>query len=355
MRNWRLRLARSPATPEHVLRPGGIAWPDVRLNTGNNEMFKSDIFAISAVLNEAAGFSGLLGDATAYHLASGGKAWRAGLATCCGQALGVQKQDHFGLAVACELVHQASVVHDDIQDEAPLRRGRASVAARFGAPAALCVGDHLLVTAFAQLAALPAGPALIRLFGAGISTMAAAQAEEFHTALWPGITCPRYEALVAGKAGAMMVLPIAGAALLAGMPAPDIDKLSDTARILGMAYQVSDDIDDLTSDIAAGSLNGVIVRGLDAAGETQRAWLLDLLARARRERLSQVEAVHLAARLQQETQMTRNWALALLPAAVAELRDFSSPLCHSLTPVIAHAAEMLANNLTHSGETRHAA
>jgi hypothetical protein len=97
------------------------------------------------------------------------------------------------------------------------------------------------------------------------------------------------------------------------------------------------------------------VRGLDAAGETQRAWLLDLLARARRERLSQVEAVHLAARLQQETQMTRNWALALLPAAVAELRDFSSPLCHSLTPVIAHAAEMLANNLTHSGETRHAA
>jgi geranylgeranyl pyrophosphate synthase len=332
-----------------------MAWPDAWLKTGDNDMFTSDTFEISAVLNEAARIGGLLGDATAYHLASGGKAWRAGLAASCGHALGVQPQDHFGLSVACELVHQASVVHDDIQDEAPLRRGRASVAARFGAPAALCVGDHLLVTAFAQLAALPAGPALIRLFGAGISTMAAAQAEEFPTTLWPGITCPRYEALVAGKAGAMMVLPIAGAALLAGLPAPDIDTLSDAARILGMAYQMSDDIDDLASDIAAGSLNGVIVRGLDAAGETERAWLLDLLARARRERLSHVEAGRVAARLQQETRMTRNCALALLSASVTELRDRSSPLCHSLIPVIAQAAEMLANNLTHGGETRHAA
>jgi geranylgeranyl pyrophosphate synthase len=318
-------------------------------------MFTPDIFQISAALNEAARIGGLLGDATAYHLASGGKAWRARLATSCGQALGVQPQDHFGLAVACELVHQASVVHDDVQDAAPLRRGRASVAARFGAPAALCVGDHLLVTAFAQIAELPAGPALARLFGAGISTMAAAQAEEFHTAFWPGITWTRYEALVAGKAGAMVVLPVAGAALLAGLPASDIHKLSRAARILGIAYQANDDIDDLTADIAAGSLNGVIVRGLDAAGETRRAWWLDLLTRARLERLSQAEAVQAAARLQQERQMTLQWVLALLPTAVKELGDCSNPLCHALTPVIDQAADRLASNLTSGRESRHAA
>jgi hypothetical protein len=63
-------MASSPATPEHVLRPGASAWPDVSLNTGYYEMFKSDIFAISAVLNGAARIGGLLSDATANHLAN---------------------------------------------------------------------------------------------------------------------------------------------------------------------------------------------------------------------------------------------------------------------------------------------
>jgi geranylgeranyl pyrophosphate synthase len=145
-------------------------------------MLTSDTSQIASVLHDAVRIGGLLGDATAYHLASGGKAWRARLATECCEALGVHPQHSVRLAVACELVHQASVVHDDVQDAAPLRRGRASVGAKFGVPAALCVGDHLLVNAFVELATLPASPALARLFGAGISQMAAAQAEEFHPA-----------------------------------------------------------------------------------------------------------------------------------------------------------------------------
>jgi geranylgeranyl pyrophosphate synthase len=318
-------------------------------------MFTSDSFQISAALSEAARIGGLLGDATAYHLASGGKAWRARLAIACCESLGVPLEDSVGLAVACELVHQASVVHDDVQDEAPLRRGRLSVAEKFGAPAAVCVGDHLLATGFAQLAALPAGAALIRLFSAGISKMAVAQAEEFHHTLWPRMTWPRYAALIGGKAGAMIVLPIAGAALLAELPASDIDKLSRAARTLGMAYQVGDDIEDLTADIATGSLNGVIVRCLEDAGENQRAWWLDLLARARFERLPQAEAARAAARLQQETRMTLNWVLALLPGAVTELRGCTSPLCDALHPVIAQAADTLAKTLTYGGESRHAA
>jgi hypothetical protein len=83
------------------------------------------------------------------------------------------------------------------------------------------------------------------------------------------MTWPRYEALIAGKAGAMVALPVAGAALLAGLPATDIEKLSHAACILGMAYQAGDDIEDLTADLGASSLNGVIVRGLDAAGPGQ--------------------------------------------------------------------------------------
>ena len=311
-------------------------------------------FEISSALSGATRIGGLLGDATTYHLASGGKAWRARLATDCCRALGVHSQANVGLAIACELVHQASVVHDDIQDGAPQRRGRASVAAKFGAAVALCVGDHLLVSAFSQLTTLPQSPALARLFGAGISKMAAAQAEECSPSLWPSMSWSRYEALIAGKAGAMVVLPLAGAALIAGLPALDIETLSQAACILGMAYQASDDIEDLTADLAAGSLNGVIACGLDAAGATERAKRLDLLAQARCGQLSRADSVRIAAQLHREVVMTRDWVLAVLPKAVAALSACTCPRSQVLAPVIDRVADTLSRTVASYGERLHA-
>ncbi len=309
---------------------------------------------ISSTLSRSARIGGLLGGATTYHLASGGKGWRGRLATECGRALGVNSEDSVGLAAACELVHQASVVHDDIQDEAPQRRGRASVAAKFGAPVALCVGDHLLVSAFSQLTTLPQSSALVRMFAAGISEMAAAQAEECNPTLWPTINWLRYETLIAGKAGAMVVLPVAGAALIAGLPAWDVETLSQAARILGMAYQAGDDIEDLTADLTAGSLNGVIVRGLDASGATERVKWLGLLAQARGDRLSQADSVRAAAKLQLEVVMTRDWVLALLPKAVATLSACTCPRSQALVSVIDRVTDTLSRTVASCGERRHA-
>jgi geranylgeranyl diphosphate synthase type II len=316
---------------------------------------QSDTAQIAAALQAASQTGGLLGDATAYHLASGGKAWRAHLAIGCGRALGLDGQHVIGLAAACELVHQASVVHDDVQDRALLRRGRPSVAARFGEQAAVCVGDHLLVGAFATVASLPVGQALVRMFAAGVSEMAAAQAEEFSTALWSTMTWTRYEALIAGKAGAMVVLPLAGAALLAELSPSDVLQVSRAARVLGAAYQASDDIADLAADVASGSLNGVIARRLELAGETARAALLDVLARARRDRLPPAEAALQAGGLQQDRAAVSDWARSLRPRAAAMLRGRSGLRCHALVPVIDRAADALLGGDTIGWESRHAA
>ena len=103
-------------------------------------------------------------------------------------------------------MHQASVVHDDVQDGAALRRNQPSVAARYGSAIAICVGDHLLARAFNALASLPCASNLIALFAGRVTEMAAAQAEEFVPTLWDGMTPARYAALTAGKAGAMVAL-----------------------------------------------------------------------------------------------------------------------------------------------------
>ena len=155
-----------------------------------------------------------------------------------------------------------------IQDNATTRRGRDSLGARFGAPITLCVGDHLFVCAFAQLAALTEGPALARLFASVVSQMAAARAEEFGPALWATMTWPCYQSLIEGKAVALLALLVAGAAVIAGLPAQDTDLVGHAARTLGVAYPAGDDVDDLAAGLAFGALNGIIVRGLDNAGET---------------------------------------------------------------------------------------
>ena len=294
---------------------------------------------VAFLIEEATRAAGFLGAATAYHLANGGGAWRMGLALDCGVALALPWQDAAALAASCELVHQASVVHDDVQDGEAVRRGRPSVAARYGVPAAICVGDQLLTGAFALLADLPCASGLVRLFAAGISEMVAGQAEEFAPTLWPGMTLDRYRFLAGGKAGAAVALPIEGAALLSGMSGCDMAQASQAGRALGMAYQASDDAADLAADLRRGALNGAVAHALDAGSSDRREWLLALLARARREGVSEVEAADCAARLAPQVERLTAWARMLLGGIA---RDMAS---HRLGPVLAGSVSKLKSRL----------
>ena len=153
----------------------------------------------------------------------------------------------------------------------------------------------------------------------------------------------------------MVVLPIAGAALLAGLPATDIVELTRAARMLGIAYQAGDDIEDLATDIAGGSLNGVVVRGMDVASEQRRASRIDLLARGRSGSLSQAEARRAAASLQPEAALMQDWIRTQLASAAESLRGCASPRCSALVPVIDETAEALSECAALDRESRHAA
>ena len=294
---------------------------------------------VTFLMRDATRAAGLLGSATAYHLAQPGAAWRLGLALDCSEALDVSQQEAALLAAACELVHQASVVHDDVQDAASSRRGRESVSARYGMPAAICVGDHLLASVFPLLSELPRAPALVRLFTTRIAEMAAGQANEFASDMWPAMTLSGYRSMIGDKAGAAIALPIEGASLLSGASRQDVALASQAGRSIGMAYQAGDDVSDIAADLRHGSLNGALAHLLDSASPTQREEWLELLARAKRWGLPDVEAAHHAARLGPQAAQLMAWARDLLAGLE---RDMAG---HPLCPTLAAAAARLALRL----------
>ncbi len=222
---------------------------------------------------------GLLDEATNYHLASGGSAWRARLALAASATLGISRTDAVNLGTACELIHQASIVHDDVQDQIPVRRNQPTCAARFGAATAICVGDHLLATAFGVLAETGSAK-LIRCFAERLGSMMSGQTEEFHPTLWRTISPTHYGNIIEAKTGVLAALPIEGAVLLADQPAVIANSAIQAARLLGAAFQINDDIEDLQEDLARGALNGSVVYYLAMATPEERAALLTLLERA---------------------------------------------------------------------------
>ena len=83
--------------------------------------------------------------AASYHFKNPGKSFRAQLALSSGIALGLNEQDNLHWAAACELLHNASLIHDDISDASTHRRGQESIHEYFGSDMALCLGDWMVL------------------------------------------------------------------------------------------------------------------------------------------------------------------------------------------------------------------
>ncbi len=313
-------------------------------------MTSSVITEVAALVRAATSGTGMLSTATAYHLSTGGRSWRASLVASCGDALCVQRETYIGLGAACELVHQASIVHDDVQDHAATRRCQPSVAARYGAPIAICVGDYLLVRTFRLLGDLPGAHDMVALFADRITEMATAQAEELNPAMWDGMTLARYANMADGKAGAMVALAVESVAHIGGLTGDALRSASYAARRIGTAYQVGDDIEDLVDDLRRGGLNGVIALALDTMDVVERNRLRQLLTRASYQGVGLDEAAAYATRLSSMATRLSAWAAQLLAEAVHDLNG------HRLKQVMTDTANEIAVTLPGlSNETEYAA
>jgi heptaprenyl diphosphate synthase len=175
---------------------------------------------------------------------TGGKRLRPLLVFAAAYAVGPLPASARERAVACatavELLHLASLVHDDIMDEADLRHGTETINSRAGTGRALVAGDLLLGHAHAAAAA--AGAEGARLIGTTLVRLCDGQAEEFVARFDAGRTERSYFASIEGKTGSLVEACCRLGALAAGCDATTTEALGQFGLNLGVAYQLADDL-----------------------------------------------------------------------------------------------------------------
>ena len=145
--------------------------------------------------------------------------------------------------VSVELVHLGSLYHDDVMDEATLRRVVESVNARWGNLVAIVAGDFLLARASELAAAL--GTEVAQLLAATIGRLCEGQVAELRTAYDVGRSEEAYFASIAGKTAALMAASSRIGALAAGAERADVDALTAFGQAFGMVFQMVDDVLDV--------------------------------------------------------------------------------------------------------------
>lgn len=187
------------------------------------------------------------------HLASGGSRTRALLALSAGECIGLPDTVRFPIATAIELLHQASLIHDDIQDQDAMRRGQHAVWQFAGTSAAICLGDDLIAAAFEELALIPEPynvhlPRLVVMLSRGVSVMAAGQTLDCQWTQETPTTLDSYEQIVRHKSGPLLGLPVAMVLAVSDGTDHDVTQILAAASSIGVAYQLADDLLDRDED-----------------------------------------------------------------------------------------------------------
>ncbi|OEJ23759.1 polyprenyl diphosphate synthase [Streptomyces agglomeratus] len=180
---------------------------------------------------------------------SRGKGVRQALTVLCAEAAGGRGEDAVVGAVAVELIHTFSLLHDDIMDGDETRRQRASVWKAYGTGPAVLAGDALFALAVETLAAsrnVHSGAA-VRHLAATLNDLVRGQADDllFEARPWrgPGAVSPQeYRSMAGHKTGALLGCAAGLGAVLAGAPAATADVLAAAGRHLGVAFQAVDDL-----------------------------------------------------------------------------------------------------------------
>jgi geranylgeranyl pyrophosphate synthase len=225
-----------------------------------------------------------------YQLQTGGKRLRAILPLLIGEALGAPVHRIVPFAAACEMLHNASLVHDDIQDGDSMRRGNPTVWKKFGMAQAINLGDAMIAFTMTSLDRLEVDPPLREQVKARVLRemlrVIDGQAMEFDMTAKLDITVDDYMAMVERKTSSLFSLPVGGGALLSGVDEAIERALVASAYQIGILFQIVDDLIDLYGDKGRGASGGDIRAGkrsvlvahfMQSASGADAEWLYGIL------------------------------------------------------------------------------
>jgi heptaprenyl diphosphate synthase len=189
-----------------------------------------------------------IADAAGYLVAAGGKRFRPLVSVLAAHFGDRDRPEVVTAAVVVELTHLATLYHDDVMDEAPVRRGAQSANSRWDNTVAILTGDFLFSRASNLLADL--GPWAVRLQARTFEQLVIGQINETVGPRAGTDPIEHYLQVLADKTGSLIATAAEFGARFAGVPAEQAAVLRSCAEQLGIAFQLSDDILDIASDAA---------------------------------------------------------------------------------------------------------
>jgi geranylgeranyl pyrophosphate synthase len=191
---------------------------------------------------------GFLSQLTDYVLRNSGKRVRPALVYLSSQmGSSVDLRTVKEVAVAVEMIHIATLIHDDLVDEAGLRRQKPTVRVKFGDGAAVLLGDYVYAQAFQRLAALGT-PTLLNLFSQTTSVMCEGEIGQWEGRYKFDLSQGDYLSFLQKKTASLIAASCRAGGMLAGLSEDHKNALDDFGQALGIAFQIVDDILDVEGD-----------------------------------------------------------------------------------------------------------
>lgn len=224
-----------------------------------------------------------------------GLAARAGVDGAAGRAAGgadgapddLVTDAHVTIAAVCEMIHMATLVHDDVLDEADVRRKGATVNRLRGNEAAVILGDYLFSSAYRLCSTLDSQSAALLIGETGMQ-LCAGELLQLHHRENLSIDQPTYFEIVRRKTGSLISIACRLGAMQSGAEGAVAARLGDFGMCVGVAFQIQDDLLDLTGnqavvgkplrrDIELGKLTLPVIHHLETADPVDRGGTLSLL------------------------------------------------------------------------------
>ncbi|MBQ0033884.1 MAG: polyprenyl synthetase family protein [Bacteroidales bacterium] len=190
-------------------------------------------------------------DPIAYTLASGGKRLRPTLALIAAGLYG-KEEKALPAALALEIFHNFTLLHDDVMDQAPIRRGRETVHVKWDDNTAILSGDQMLIEAYKQLEGIDAVhlPHVLHLFSKMGTEICEGQQYDMEFETREDVSIDEYIEMIRLKTSVLLGAALEIGAYIADAPSADMEALEVFGTNLGLAFQIQDDILDVYGDEA---------------------------------------------------------------------------------------------------------
>ena len=255
----------------------------------------------------------------AYTLQNGGKRLRPNLLLLAAQMYGSAKNtDADNAALAIEIFHNFTLLHDDVMDNADLRRSRPTVHRKWNTNIAILSGDRMIIEAYSYLAQISESkqPSVIRMFNKMASAVCEGQQLDMDFEKLKSVSIGQYINMIEKKTAVLIATALQIGAFLADARPDDLDYIYNYGINIGLAFQLQDDLLDtygdektfgkpIGGDILEAKKTFLLLKAFEKADQQQKEQLNNLLADTHinaQEKIAAVRDIYNALNIQEETE-----------------------------------------------------